>query len=180
YAMTNYSVEDNILNQPDWSGKYLTLRYFAAHGDASKVVQTLLEFSRLPMHRPLFAAARWLRDAPKDAPWRGKMFGTLAAILQSDGLPISLRGQAMAAFVYSNDPSASVLFRQMINSPSFELVHLAVLGAGAMRDVKAIKHLELSLQAPSLTVRRAACMALVAINTNESLEIVAQTLLGGD
>src|SRR5690606_31088332 len=35
-------------------------------------------------------------------------------------------------------------------------------------------------QAPSLTVRRAACMALVAINTNESLEIVAQTLLGGD
>lgn len=180
HAMTNYSAEDNILNQPDWSGKYLTLRYFAAHGDASKVVQSLLEFSRLPMHRPLFAAARWLRDAPKNAQWRGKMFGTLAAILQSEGLPLSLRGQAMAAFVYSNDPSASTLFRQMINTPSFELVHLAVLGAGAMRDVKAIKILEMSLQAPSLSVRRAACMALVAINTNESLEIVAQTLLGGD
>ncbi|MBL8098261.1 MAG: HEAT repeat domain-containing protein [Anaerolineales bacterium] len=180
HAMTNYSAEDNILNQPDWSGKYLTLRYFAAHGDASKVVQSLLEFSRLPMHRPLFAAARWLRDAPKNAQWRGKMFGTLAAILQSEGLPLSLRGQAMAAFVYSNDPSASALFRQMINTPSFELVHLAVLGAGAMGDVKAIKILEMSLQAPSLSVRRAACMALVAINTNESLEIVAQTLLGGD
>lgn len=180
HAMTNYSVESQILNQPDWSGKYLTLRYFAAHGDASTVVQSLLEFSRLPMHRPLFAAARWLRDAPKNATWRGKLFGTLAAILQTEGIPLSLRGQAMAAFVYSNDSSANALFRQFINSPSFELVHLAVLGAGAMRDAKAIKPLERSLQAPSLSVRRAACMALVAINTNEALEIVAQTLLGGD
>ena len=180
HAMANYNAEETILNQPDWSGKYLAMRYFAAHGDASKLVQTLLEFSRLPMHRPLFAAARWLRDAPKNAAWRGKMFGTLAAILQTEGLPLSLRGQAMAAFVFSNDPSASALFRQLINSPSFELIHLAVLGVGAMRDTKSIKILEMSLQAPSLSVRRAACMALVAINTNESLEIVAQTLLNGD
>jgi HEAT repeat protein len=180
HAMANYNAEENLLNQPDWSGKYLAMRYFAAHGDASKLVQSLMEFSRLPMHRPLFAAARWLRDAPKNAPWRGKMFGTLAAILQTDGLPLALRGQAMAAFVYSKDPSAATLFRQLMNSSSFELVHLAVLGAGAMRDAKAIKQLEMSLQAPSLSVRRAACLALVAINTNESLEIVAQTLLSGD
>ncbi|NJN80064.1 MAG: HEAT repeat domain-containing protein, partial [Anaerolineales bacterium] len=180
HALTNYNEEEAILNQPDWSGKYLTMRYFAAHGDASKLVQSLMEFSRLPMHRPLFAAARWLRDAPKNATWRGKMYGTLAAVLQTEGIPLALRGQAMAAFVFSNDPSASALFRQLINSSSFELVHLAVLGAGAMRDTKAIKILEMSLQAPSLSVRRAACMALVAINTNESLEIVAQTLLNGD
>lgn len=180
HAMASYSAEENLLGQPDWSGKYLAMHYFAAHGDASKLVQSLLEFSRLPMHRPLFAAARWLRDAPKNAPWRGKMFGTLAAILQTEGIPLALRGQAMAAFVYSNDPSAATLFRQLINSPSFELVLLCALGAGAMRDVKAIKLLEMSLQAPSLSVRRAACMALVAINTNESLEIVAQTLLSGD
>jgi HEAT repeat protein len=180
HAMANYNAEENLLNQPDWSGKYLAMRYFAAHGDASKLVQSLMEFSRLPMHRPLFAAARWLRDAPKNAPWRGKMFGTLAAILQTDGLPLALRGQAMAAFVYSKDPSAATLFRQLMNSTSFELVHLVVLGAGALRDAKATKQLEVSLQAPSLSVRRAACMALVAINTNESLEIVAQTLLSGD
>lgn len=180
HAMASYSAEENLLAQPDWSGKYLAMHYFAAHGDASKLVQSLLEFSRLPMHRPLFSAARWLRDAPKNAAWRGKMFGTLAAILQTEGIPLALRGQAMAAFVYSNDPSAATLFRQLINSPSFELVLLCALGAGAMRDVKAIKLLEMSLQAPSLSVRRAACMALVAINTNESLEIVAQTLLSGD
>ncbi|MBI5825525.1 MAG: HEAT repeat domain-containing protein [Chloroflexi bacterium] len=180
HALTYYNAEESILNQPDWSGKYLAMRYFAAYGDASKLVQSLLEFSRLPMHRPLFAAARWLRDAPKNAPWRGKLFGALAAILQTEGIPLSLRGQAMAAFAVSNDPSAATLFRQFSTSLSFELVQLAVLGVGAMRDSKSTRVLENVLEAPSLSVRRAACMALVAIGTNESLEIVAQTLLTGD
>jgi HEAT repeat protein len=180
HAMTNYNAEEALLNQPDWSGKYLALRFFAAHGDASRVVQAMLEFSRLPTHRPLFAAARWLRDAPRNAPWRGRMFGTLAAILQTEGIPLGVRGQAIAAFVYSNDPSVSTLFRQFASSNSFELVHLALLGAGAVRDVKSLKLMEAALQAPSLSVKRAACMALSAIGTNDSLEVAAHALLNGE
>ncbi|MEN9564003.1 MAG: hypothetical protein RIR73_2247 [Chloroflexota bacterium] len=179
-AMATYNAEETLLNQPDWSGKYLTMRFIAAQGDASRLVQALLEFSRLPMHRPLFAAARWLRDAPRNAPWRGKMFGTLAAIFQMEGLPLSLRAQAMAAFVYSNDPSAATLFRQFAISNSFELAHLAILGVGAVRDGKSLKILEGALNAPSLSVKRAACMALAAINSDESLEIAAQALLNGE
>jgi HEAT repeat protein len=179
-ALMNFNAEETILNQPDWSGKYLAMRYFAAHGDASKLVQALLEFSRLPMHRPLFAAARWLRDAPRNAPWRGKLFGALAAILQTEGIPLNLRGQAMAAFVISNDPNAMTLFRQLSTTLAFDLVHLSVLGAGAMRDPKAVQILERALGAPSQPVRRAACMALVSIGTNEALETVAHTLLNGD
>jgi HEAT repeat protein len=180
YALTNYNTEEVLVNQPDWSGKYLAMRYFAARGDASKLVQNLLETSSLPMHRPLFAAARWLRDVPKDAPWRGKLFGALAALLQTDGIPLNLRGQAMAAFVVSNDAGAATLFRQLGLTLSFELVQLAVLGTGALRDTKAVKFVEQTMDAPSLSVRRAACMALVAIGTNEALEAVAHTLLNGD
>ncbi len=132
------------------------------------------------MHRPLFAAARWLRDAPRNAPWRGKLFGALAAILQTEGIPLNLRGQAMAAFVVSNDPSAMTLFRQFSTTSAFELVQLSVLGAGAMRDPKAVQILERAMNAPSQSVRDAACMALVAIGTNEALETVAHTLLNGD
>ncbi|MBL8079357.1 MAG: HEAT repeat domain-containing protein [Anaerolineales bacterium] len=179
-AMTTYNAQEPILNQPDWVGKYLAMRYFAAFGDASKLVQSLMEFSRLPMHRPLMAAARFLRDAPKNAPWRGKLFGTLAAILQTEGIPLGVRGQAMAAFVYSNDPNAAVLFRQFATTTSFELVQLAVLGLGAIKDGKAVQVLEQAQGAPSLAVRRAACMALVAIGSNDALESVAQTLLSGD
>jgi HEAT repeat protein len=180
HAFANFSSEETILNQPDWSGKYLSMRYLAAHGDAGKLIQSMLEFSRLPMHRPLFAAARWLRDAPRSAAWRGKLFGTLAAVMQTEGLPLSLRGQAMAAFVYSKDPSAATLFRQFAASLSFELAHLAILGLGAMQDAKSVSILENALHAPSLSVQRAACMALVAVGTNAALEVVARALLGGD
>lgn len=181
HALTNYNAEEAILNQPDWAGKYLAMRYFSAKGDASKLVQSMMEFSRLPMHRPLFAAARWLRDAPRNAPWRDKLLGTLAAIMQTEDIPLSLRGQAMAAFVFSNDLGAAALFRQLATSPSFELVQLAILGSGAISDAKAVKALENALNAPSsLPVRRAACMALVAIGTNEALESIARALLNGD
>ncbi len=179
-ALVNYNVEVDILNQPDWSGKYLAMRYFAAHGDASRLVQALLGFSRLPMHRPLFAAARWLRDAPRNAPWRGPLFGALAAILQTEGIPLNLRGQAMAAFVISSDSNAMTLFRQFATSTAFELVQLSVLGSGAMCDAKAVQVLEHTLNAPSQAVRDAVCMALVSIGTNEALEKVARTLLSGD
>ncbi len=50
-ALINYNAEEIILNQPDWSGKYLAMRYFAAHGDASKLVQALLGIFT-PAHAP--------------------------------------------------------------------------------------------------------------------------------
>ena len=180
HALSHYNAEETILNQPDWSGKYLAMRYFAATGDASNLVQSLIEFSRLPMHRPLFSAARWLKESPRDAPWRGKLFGALATLLQTENIPLSLRGQAMAAFVVSNDPSAAPLFRQFITSLSFELAQLAILGSGAIRDSKAVDVLANVMDSPNLSVRRAACMALVAIGTNNALEVVAQTMLNGN
>ena len=180
HAISDFNTIETILNQPDWTGKYLAMRYFTTYGDANKLIQTMLEYSRLPMHRPIFTAARWLRDAPKNAPWRGKLFTALAEVMQKEDIPMSLRGQAMAAFVYSNDPNAATLFRQFAKSLSFELVQLAALGSGAMQDTKAIEGLDNALNAPSLAVQRAACMALVAIGTNEALEIVAHALLNAD
>lgn len=179
-ALSGFKADETLLNQPDWAGKILAMRYLAAYGDASDLVKNMLEWSRLPMHRPMLTAARWLRDAPRDAPWRGKLMAALAELLQADGLPFALRGQAMAAFVASGDPGAATLFRQLTNTLSFELMKLLALGSGAMKDTKAVRTLEGMLQAPSLSARRAACLALVAIGTTEALEVVAKTLLNAD
>jgi HEAT repeat protein len=179
-ALSNYHASEVLFNQPDWSGKYLALRYLAAHGDAGPLVQQMMEWSRLPMHRPLLTAARWLRDAPRTASWCGKLLGTLAALLQTEGIPLSLRGQALAAFIISGDPSVAALFRQLVGASSYELVQLAALGSGAMKDIKAIPILERLVVVPNVSVRRAACMALATIGTNEALEIVAHLLLNAD
>ena len=179
-AMSEYDANEAILGQSDWVGKVLSLRYLAAHTDMSPLVDRVIEWSRLPMHRPLLLAARWLRDAPADASWRGKLMSALVNLLNAEGLPLGLRGQAMAGCVLSGDPAVATLFRQSMRTLSFELVQLCALASGALRDAKSIKTLESMLAAPSMSARQAACLALVAIGTPEALEVVAHSLLEGD
>ena len=179
-AIGDNDADTTLLALPDWDGKTVSLHYLAARGNATAVADILLKESDLPLHRQCFRVARWLRDAPKEASWRNQAFARLLAILQAEGQPLGLRGQAMAAFVTSGDPGATTLFRQLLSSRSFELIPLAALGSGALKDVKAMDALEELLQTPADAVRRAVCLALVAIGTEESLESVARVLLQGD
>ena len=179
-AIGDNDADSKLLALPEWDGKTTSLRYLAARADASATADNLLKESGLPLHRQSFAVARWLRDAPKEISWRNKAFASLLAILQAEGQPLSLRAQAMAAFVVSGDPGAVNLFRQLLSSRSFDLIPLAALGSGALKDVKAIDALEELMHTPAGAVRRAICLALVAIGTEKSLEAVARALLQGD
>jgi HEAT repeat protein len=179
-AIGDNDADTTLLTLPEWDGKTLSLHYLAARGDASAAADALLKGSDLPLHSQGLAVARWLRDAPKETTWRSKAFASLLAILQAEGQPMGLRGQAMAAFVTSGDPGAATLFRQLLSSRSFELIPLAALGSGALKDVKAIDALEELIHAPVGSIRRAICLALVAIGTEKSLEGVARALLQGD
>lgn len=179
-AIGDGGADQTLLTQPEWNGRTVSLHYLAARGDASSAADTLLKESELPLHQAIFTVAHWLRDAPKNAVWRGKVFASLLQILQAEGQPLGLRGQAMAAFVSSGDNGAAALFRQLLNSKSFELIPLAALGSGGVRDTKAADALEAALRAPSSGVRRACCLALVAIGTEKALEAIGQALLQGD
>lgn len=179
-AVGDNNADATLLAQPDWDGKTITLHYLAARTDASNVAETLLKQSDLPLHAPTFVVARWLRDAPKNAKWRAKAFASLLSILQAKDQPIPLRAKAMAAFVASGDPGAATLFRQLLTSRSFEVIPLAALGSGAIRDRKAVPILEEVLQAPVSAARSAACLALVAIGVDNAIEVVARALLQGD
>jgi HEAT repeat protein len=179
-ALAAVNVDISLLQQPDWTGKLLAMRYLAAHGDATGLANAILKQTEMPLHSSLFNAARWLRDAPREAPWRGKVFSQLANLLQTDGIPLTLRAQAVAAFYWSGDPGAAPLFRQFMKTPSFELVQLAALGSGAVRDPKAVDLLSSVLHAPSLAAQRAGCLALVAIGSGPAMEFVAHALLEGE
>jgi hypothetical protein len=179
-AIGDNDADTTLLAQSDWNGKTIALHYLAARGDASAVADILLKQSELPLHNPTFVVARWLRDAPRETKWRAKVFASLLSILQAEGQPLGLRAQAMAAFVASGDPGAATLFRQLLSSRSFSVIPLAALGSGALRDRKAVPMLEEIMQAPVSAVRRAACLALVAIGLDNAFEAVARALLEGD
>lgn len=179
-ALSAYRAEENLLSQPNWGGKLLAMRHLAAHGDATRLAEALLKIEDPLLQRPLLNAARWLREAPREAAWRGKIMAGLARLLQAEDNPRGVRGQAMAAFALSGDAGAAAFFRQSLQSLSFELISLAALGCGAIRDVKAVELLASTMTAPSMAARRAACLALVAIGTPAALEEIARALLSGD
>ncbi|GAB4418220.1 MAG: hypothetical protein Kow002_05070 [Anaerolineales bacterium] len=179
-ALATYNAGEQLLEQPDWSGKLLALQYLAAHGEMQPIVETYLKTTDMPLHQPLFTAARWLKYAPVKAPWRGKVFTKLIEVLQTEGIPLTLRAQAVAAFVHSGDANVPALFRQFLKTTSFELLQLAALGSGAAKDSKAVEQLAGVLHAPSTNAQRAACLALVAIGTGAAMEAVARALLQGE
>ncbi len=178
-ALVNYSA-DPLLSQSPWAGKMLALQYLAAFGDVTPLVGNLLTKVDRPLARNLLTPARWLRDGNRQHTWRGRVMAELAKLMQEEGLPLGLRGQAVAAFVLSADPGTPVLFRQMLQSTSAELLQLAALGCGAVGDTKAIKDLQSLFAHPSPNVRRAAALALAAIGNTPALEALADALLHGD
>ncbi len=178
-ALVNYSAE-KILDQPYSIGKTLSLQYLALFGEPSPLSTKLLQKQDRPLERNLFTVARWLKDTPRDAAWRGPVMARLAKLLQHEGQPLALRGQSLAAIIMSGDPSAALLLRQLCEAEFPELLQLCSLGCGALRDTKAIPTLNALLSFPSPGVRRAACLALVAIGNTPALEAVASVLLHGD
>ncbi len=171
---------ETVLKQPPWVGRATTLRYMAAFGDATGLVNSLLATEDHILLRPRLTAARLLRDAPLKAPWRNAVMGALIQVLQNEDHPIGLRGQVIAALVLSGDPNTGALFRQLMLSPSNELRRLAALGAGVVHDSKSVDALIEVLNTSAGAARQAACLALVEIGTPQALEAIATALTQGD
>lgn len=171
---------ETLASQPSWSGQTTTMRYIAAFHDATPLVNSLLAADDPVLKRPSFGAARLLREAPRNAPWRPQVMARLVEILQDDHAPIGLRGQVMAAFAMSGDPSIASLFRQLMQAPSSDLRRLGALGAGALADAKAVETLASIIGQSTGPSQQAACLALVQIASPAALEAVAVALLRGD
>jgi hypothetical protein len=168
-----------IFNQGQWCGRTLAINSFAAKGDATALVEDLLNTPDEMLERNVLEAGRLLRDAAKQAGWRGKVMTALVQLIKSDkSLPV--RMQAVASIVLCEDPTGSVLFRQLMQLTDKDLRTLAILGSGATRDAKATDQIAALIGDYNTSVRRAACLALVTIGTPQGLEAVAHALLRGD
>jgi hypothetical protein len=177
-TLPNYG--ETILTQPTWIGKSLALHFLAANGEGASIFETIVSTQDRPLSQNLLMAARWLRDAPTNSPWRGRLMTKLVELLQQNGQPLGLRGQALTAFILSLDQGPAVLFRQLLLENDPERLQLAALGSGALKDLKAVEFLAALLSNPSPNVRRAACLALARIGNNPAMDALASALLHGD
>jgi hypothetical protein len=171
----------NLTSQPAWSGRNATLNYAAIYGNAVPQAQSLMNSSKPPLRRELLAVARWLREAPRQAPWRGPVFAALTGLIRDETAPLSLRGQAVTAMVLSGDPGITTLFRQLLQtSTSPHILQLCALGSGMAGDAKSVPLLAALLHNANPIVRRAGVLALTAVGTREAIDVVGSILLSGD
>jgi HEAT repeat protein len=172
---------DPLLDEPVWIGKRIAMHYLAILGDASSLVEKLTAQEERPLWRNLFMVSRWLRDIPNHLPWRNQVLSKLVAILQQEGQPLGLRGQAVSALIQvQKDASITTLFRNLLAGGSPDTQQLAALASGALQDTKSLDPLIQLISNPNTNVRSAACLALVAIGTETAINAVAEILLRGD
>jgi HEAT repeat protein len=171
---------NTIVKQPDWIGKSSTLQFLASMRDASQLVNFFLNQEADPLHRKALAVGRWLREAPKDSPWRPQAMRHLASILQKSDLSISLRARALIALANSGESGVITLFRKLATSANSDVRLLGVLGLGMCSDSQTVNELQVLLDDPDPLIRQAACMSLVSIGSIPALEAVAAALLQGE
>ncbi len=164
-----------------WLPAECALRWFAASGDVTPIVEERLRVEGDPLSLNLLACARWLPDAPGKASWRGNLLRGLASLAQNDNQPYGLRLRCVHALAASKEPSVAILFRRMAEVAAESTRLLGALGMGGLGDEESVKTLtRLANQDRSMLVRQAACLALGATGTDPALEALGHILLGGD
>ena len=177
-ALADKETINQILSQPPWIGRTLTMYYFARVGDVSPLINNLIQEDDI-LHTNHLLISRWLQISPKNRPWRTIILRTLTSILQKEKDTISLAAKIISAMAFSGDIGVSLYFRQLLKSDHPNLKQLAALGCGILAEKKSIEDLNSLLQEPSPSTIRAASLALAAIGDKQSLEILASSLLNG-
>lgn len=164
-----------------WEPGLKAMQYLASLGDIENEIQRILHNSGDPLESRLLLAARWLRDAPNSAEWRGKLLRELAKIVHDSSKPYGLRLRCVHVLAGAAEDSVAVLFNRMLKSQATSSRVLAALGLGGMSDEDSVERMVVIAQSdPEILVRQAACLALGAIGNDPALEGLGQALLGGD
>jgi HEAT repeat protein len=168
-----------LILQPEWSGKSLVGDYLSAKGDVNPLIDHLInEGKNDPLMHNLLSMGNWPRNTPKAAPWRNKILRIMADTLQKTTLPLGLRARALSSLANSGETGIANLFRQMLKSDDHSTRWLGALGCGLICDIKAVDALgSLLLYENSIFINRAACISLIVIDTHKSIEYIARTLL---
>lgn len=172
---------NQVAAQPEWGGRSAALQFLSiADSQGAWQGEFITDSDGDPTQQNLLEVCRWLRIAPEGLPWVPNAMRRLAASLQKDGLPLSLKARLMIGLAQSGKTGVAVLLRQLIASQDENLRQLAALGLGLMRDAKSTQEIIRLLSESSPAVYRSAILALTAIGEKSGLEAVASVLISGD
>ncbi|MGD0002756.1 MAG: HEAT repeat domain-containing protein [Anaerolineaceae bacterium] len=163
-----------------WVHLIATLHFMSWQNKTGYWLDNFLNQDIPPLYNNLLTVGRWLRDCPSNSLWKPQVMRKLVDLIYEETLPIFIKGRILTAFILSNDPSLPLLFKQMGQSTTPDLRLLSTLGNGAIRNTKALDDLQEMCSDSDSICKNAAVLAIAAVDTEKSLEILANTLLKGD
>lgn len=178
-SAASLNLAGRLVEGPDWAGKFTTLRYLAAYGNAAPAIEKLLSRPDPLFNRPLLEALRLLSEAPAQAPWRKTPLVEAARLLNQPQLPLAQRGRIATALALSQTPGMPQLFQRLLAQNDVEIVQTAILTLGLLQDKTAIPELARLLLHPSPTIYRATALALVAIGGDDAWNALGESFVGG-
>lgn len=162
---------------PAWNR---ALYFFAPLGDLTPHVGRRITQAPDLLQSDLLNCARWLRDAPASAKWRGEIYKRLSQLMMNAQQPESLRLRALSALVSAHDPAIAQLFKQALAAPEPFLRRMATLGLGTYIEPAHVPALAALLSDGYLDVRWAATLALAANGSEKAIDTLIQGLTSGD
>lgn len=178
-ALADAPISHFFSNQPDWTGKSMTMLFLASSRDMSPEISDLLSRDDDPLFRIPLMVGRWLRFAPQSVSWRSQVMRYFAAELQRENIALGLRARLLSALLLSGDPGVGVLLRQISHTSIDDLRLVSALGMGYLLDPQSLSRLGELLSESEPGIFQAACLALVKIGNKQSFELLGSALLEG-
>ncbi len=177
YAQSNL---DHLLKNTNWLTVSNTIGFLTIRHPFPDLINEYTDKSKDPLQTELLIAARWLNTSLENTEWYRLIMRRLANILGDSSLPLAIRGRTLSILSVSGLSGINVLLKNLITSNDAITRQLAALGLGQIQDAKSVSNLISLLNDPVPNVRRAACLALVAVGNSAALEAVAEALLRAD
>jgi HEAT repeat protein len=179
-AMAEGEFDSQVL-QMGWHPSELCMAYYSSFGDLSPVVEARLDQEEDALSNSLLTMGSWIRQAPKNMPWRAEVLRRLAKIATDPNSPYGLRLRAVHVLSSSGDPTVAIFFRRLLNAENPSSRVLGALGIGGIRDEESVSLLITKINTKrNLHSRQAACLALAAIGNDEAMEGLGHILLESD
>jgi HEAT repeat protein len=155
--------------------------YYAAFGDLSAVVEPSLDLQDDLLSYRLLTMGSWIRQAAEKMSWRAEVLRRLAKIATDPNRPYGLRLRSVHVLSASGDSTVAIFFRRLLNAENPSSRVLGALGIGGIRDEESVSLLITKINTKrNIHSRRAACLALAAIGTDEAMEGLGHILLESD
>jgi len=113
-----------------------------------------------PLFRDRLLIEKWLKQTNQGDPLRGKIFKSIAKLLQDSTLSIGLRLRFVLDLIQINDPTIPSLFSYFANQSDSSLRELSAFAFGLLNDPKGVPILVKLSKDPDITVQKFSCLSL--------------------